>query len=66
MTSSSALQLKEKGKAVIETYGSGQSSQEMEVSIFSTLALDISPLNVEIPVSQSEFNIEIPVSQSQP
>ena len=30
-TSSSTLQLKEKGKAVIKTYGSGQSSQEMEV-----------------------------------
>ena len=29
--SSSALQLKEKGKDVIETYGSGQHSQEMEV-----------------------------------
>ena len=29
-TSSLALQLKEKGKAVIGTYGSGQSSQEME------------------------------------
>ena len=29
--SSSALQSKEKGKVVIETYGSGQSSQEMEV-----------------------------------
>ena len=30
-TSSSTLQLKGKGNSVIETYGSGQSSQEMEV-----------------------------------
>ena len=30
-SSSTALQLKEKGKDVIETYGSGQSLQEMEV-----------------------------------
>ena len=30
-TPSSTLYLKGKGKAVIETYGSGQSSQEMEV-----------------------------------
>ena len=31
IASSSALQSKEKGKVVIETYGSGHSLQEMEV-----------------------------------
>ena len=49
-----------------ETKSSIPPSSTSLISIFSPLALDISPLNVEIPVSQSELNVEIPMSQSQP
>ena len=49
-----------------ETKSSLPPSSSSLISLFSALTLDISPLNVEILVSQSELNVEIQVSQSQP
>ena len=57
--SSSALQLKEKGKAVIEIYGSGQSSQELEViERGKAFKLGLAKLNSQLRTYVEEAEVE--------